>query len=168
LTLRTYIVKVVLVPENRPLARTADLLTEEVDDELIVYDERHDLACRLNRTAALVWRGCDGEHTVADLIEVLAEEVGELADEDLVMVTLDHLAEQALIESGYEVRDANASRLSRRRFIRRVGAVGAAAMALPLVQSIVAPTPAAAQSGDMYDNSDSRLKRNVRTLRGRR
>jgi hypothetical protein len=100
------------------------------------------------------------------LIELLAEEVGELADEDLVMVTLDQLAEHALIESGYEVREANASRLSRRRFIRRVGAVSAAAMAIPLVQSIVAPTPAEAQSGDSI--SDFRLKRNVRTLRGRR
>jgi hypothetical protein len=161
------------VPDPRPLARTADLLTDEVDGELLVYDERRDVACRLNRTAALVWRSSDGEHTVADLIAVLAEELGdELADEDLVTVTLDYLAEQELLDTGYERREARATKLSRRRFIRRVGVAGGAAMALPLVQSVVAPTPADAISvGDFYTDSgfsDVRLKRNVRTLRGPR
>jgi len=153
----------------RPLAR-ADLLTEEVEDEMLVYDEEHDLACRLNRTAAVTWRACDGERSVSDLVGVLAEEVGDLADEDLVLVTLDSLAEQGLIESGYEQREVTASKLSRRRFIRRVGVVSAAAAALPLVQSIVAPVPAAAVSGDFasFAGSDRRLKRNIRTLRGRR
>jgi hypothetical protein len=157
---------------TRPLVRTSDLLTEELDGELLVYDEQRDVACRLNRTAALVWRSSDGQRTLADLVEVLREEVGELADEDLVMVTLDHLEEHGLIESGYTRRDPNAARLSRRRFIRRVGVVGTAALALPVVQSIVAPTPAAAQSGGggdyyyYYNNlSDDRLKRNVKTLR---
>ena len=48
---------------------------------------------------------------------------------------------------------SSVARLSRRRFIRRVGVVGTAALALPVVQSIVAPTPAAAQSsggGDFF------------------
>jgi DNA-binding transcriptional ArsR family regulator len=130
----------------KPLARTENLLTEELDDELLVYDEHQQLACRLNRTAALVWRSADGKRTVADLVEVLREEV-ELADEDLVMVTLDRLEENGLIEAGYTRRDADDARVSRRRFIRRIGVVGTAALALPVVQSIVAPTPAAAQSG---------------------
>jgi hypothetical protein len=155
-----------------PLARTADLLTEEVDGELLVYDESRDTACRLNHTAAVIWRSCDGKRTVEDLISVLAEEVGELADEDLVLVTVDRLDDHGLIESGYTRRDSDATRLSRRRFIRRVGVVGTAAVALPMVQSIVAPTSAAAQSGGGGDynyyyyqqESDARLKRNVRTL----
>jgi DNA-binding transcriptional ArsR family regulator len=130
----------------RPLAHTADVLTEELDDELLVYDEHRQLACRLNRTAALVWRSADGERTVADLVEVLRDELGDLADEDLVMVTLDRLEEQGLMEAGYPRRDPDTARLSRRRFIRRVGVVGTAALALPVVQSIVAPAPAAAQS----------------------
>lgn len=40
----------------RPLARTSGLLTEQLDDELLVYDEDGQTACRLNRTAALVWQ----------------------------------------------------------------------------------------------------------------
>jgi hypothetical protein len=134
------------VPPIRPLARTAELLTEAVGDELLIYDERRGVASRLNRTAALVWSSADGMRTVADLSEVLRDELGEVADEDLVMVTLDYLEEQGLLESGYEPRALAAIRLSRRRFISRAGAAGAAAVALPVVQSIVAPAPAAAQS----------------------
>lgn len=129
-----------------PVARSADLLTEELDEELLVYDEQRHVACRLNRTAALVWQNSNGERSVTDLVEVLREEVGELADEDLVMVTLDRLAEHGLLSSGYAPRERETARLSRRRFIRRVGVIGAAALALPVVQSIVAPVPAAAAS----------------------
>jgi hypothetical protein len=129
-----------------PRARLTGFLTEELDGELVVYDEDRDLACRLNRTAAVVWKGSDGQRTVADLAALLHEELGELADEDLVMVTLDRLEESGLIESGYRRRDPDEVRLSRRRFIRRVGVVGAAALALPVVHSIAAPTPAQADS----------------------
>jgi len=135
------------VEEIRPVARIEGLLTEEVDGELLVYDGERDVACRLNSTAALVWRSSDGERTVADLVAVLSEELGEVADEDMVMVALDTLAEHGLIENGHEPREATASRLSRRRFLRRVGVVGAAAVAMPVVHSIVVPTPAAAASG---------------------
>src|SRR5581483_1616438 len=112
----------------RPLARTADLLTEELDDELLVYDQDRDTACRLNATAAIVWRSADGERTIDELVEVLRGELGDVADEDLVLVTLDRLEEQGLIESGYAARDVDTARLSRRRFIRRVGVVGSAAL----------------------------------------
>jgi coenzyme PQQ synthesis protein D (PqqD) len=138
------------VPVLRPLARTTGLITEEVDGELLVYDAQTDVACRLNASAALVWQNSDGRRTIDELVGVVAEELGELADEDLVMVALDHLAEHGLIESGYDAREARAARLSRRRFIRRVGVVGAAAMSVPVVHSMVVPTPAAAASGGGY------------------
>ena len=151
----------------RPLARTDDLVTEEVANEVIVYDERTDVACRLNRSAALVWQKCDGKHTLADLVAALRVELGDVADEDLVLVALDSLDEHGLIESGYESRDATASRLSRRLFFRRVGV---AAVAIPVVASMAVPMPAAAAStgyAPYYSLSDRRLKRNIRTLAGR-
>ena len=83
---------------------------------MITYDERTDVACRLNRTAALVWRKCDGKHTVEDLVRVLEADLGDIADEDLVLVSLDYLSEHRLLESGYTRRDETSSRLSRRRF----------------------------------------------------
>lgn len=130
----------------RPLARTAQLLTEPIDDELVVYDERRAVAFRLNHTAASVWRNCDGEHSVSELAQLLEVEVEELVDEELVLVALDDLDEHGLLESGYVRRDPQGATLSRRRFIRRAGVVGTATLALPVVQGIVVPAPAAALS----------------------
>jgi hypothetical protein len=135
------------VAEFRPLARTSGVVVQDLDDEMLVYDRERDIACRLNRTAALVWKSSDGTRTVDDLVAVLAEELGTLADEDMVMIALDNLSQNGLIESGYEARSSNEARITRRRFIRRVGVVGAAAVALPIVHSLVVPPAAAAQSG---------------------
>ena len=99
----------------RPLARTDAVVTEDVADEVLVYDERTDVACRLNQSAALVWRNSDGKRTLEDLVHVLEADLGDVADEDMVLMALDSLAEHGLIESGYEARDSTASRLSRRR-----------------------------------------------------
>ncbi len=135
------------VPEIRPLARNEGLLTEEVDGELLVYLSDTKVACRLNPSAAIVWRNADGTRTIEDLVGVLRAELGDLADEDMVMIALDTLAEHDLIQSGHERREPSATRLNRRRFIRRVGVVGAAAVSVPVVHSMVVPTPASAASG---------------------
>lgn len=132
--------------DSRPLARRDDLLVEEVENELVIYDERAESAHRLNRTAAVVWRHCDGEHDVPALVDVLRAELGDdLADEDLVRIALDGLAAKDLIE-GVAERAYEDTQLSRRRIIRRVGTVGVAALALPVISSLAAPTPASAQS----------------------
>jgi hypothetical protein len=146
-----------------PRARTNELLIEELEDELLVYDLAADRAHRLNATAAAVFRHADGKRTVAELVDVLAEEVGEVSDEDLVLITLDGLVEAGLVED-YEKRSTKAARSSRRKFIARAGAVGAAAASLPVVHSIVAPTVAQAQTdpceiefyGHCYSPSETR------------
>jgi len=130
----------------RPLARTDNVLSEELGSELVLYDEQRDIACRLNRTAALVWKNADGSRTVADLVELLRQDLGEVANEDLVMIALDRLMDEGLIESGYEPRDLETATFSRRRFIRHAGVIGTAAVTLPVIQAIVAPTPSYALS----------------------
>lgn len=131
---------------DRPLARTKDVLSEDVDGEALVYDTKREIVCRLNESAALVWRSCNGERTIEEIAEVVAEELGEFVDEDLVLIALDNLLDHGLLLSGYESRATVEARLSRRRFIGRVGVVGAAAAAVPVVHTMIVPTPAAAQS----------------------
>ena len=130
--------------ESRPLARTDGLLTETLDGELLVYDLSGDIAVHLNRTSAVVWRGCDGHRTVPELLALVEEELGDTADEDVVLMALDTLAEHGLISGGYAERDGAAIALSRRRFFRRFGMIGAAAA--PVVYSMIVPTAAAAAS----------------------
>lgn len=139
---------------ERPLARRDGIHTEEIDDGILVYDETRDTAHSLNKTAALIWRSCDGTHDVEGLVKTVELEFGEVADEDLVHVALDDLTANGLVE-GVTERDREASRLSRRRFIRRVGSVAAAAAALPVIHSVVAPDPAAAQTGTTTSTTSS-------------
>ena len=125
----------------KPQARKKGLLAKELPDEMLVYDlERHEAHC-LNRTAALVFKHCDGRKSVAELAELFQNELGAPADEKLVWLALEQLGRADLLEE----RLSAPSRVgghSRREMIRRMG-VGLAAL-LPLVTSIVAPTPAEA------------------------
>ena len=125
----------------RPRARSEGLLVRELEGEVLVYDlERHRAVC-LNRAAAAVWRSCDGRTDVAGLGRALGGESG--GGEEAVWLALEQLVRDRLID-GRPPRRAGSRRVTRRELIRRLGL--AAAAALPLVTSIVAPTPAQAAS----------------------
>ncbi len=67
-----------------PRARQDELVVEELQDETLVYDlKRHKARC-LNRTAALVWRCCDGQTSVADVAALLEEQLATATDEAVV------------------------------------------------------------------------------------
>ncbi len=109
-------------------------MVEQLLDEVLVYDlERHKAHC-LNRCAALVWRHCDGETTVAQMVELLAEQA-EVIDEDVVWNALDQLEKARLLRERM-MKSAGRARVSRRDLVRKVGL----AAAVPLVTSILAPT----------------------------
>jgi hypothetical protein len=120
---------------------------------VLVFDEQLQVACRLNANAALVWRNCDGVNTVAYLAGILSAELGDIANEQMVLIALDALAGHNLILSGYQVRDKETARLGRRHFMQRAGMVGMAAVAIPIVASMVAPTPAFAATSYSYSYS---------------
>ena len=46
-----------------PLKREDDFVIVELPEETLVYDRQHTRAHCLNRTAAAVWRACDGRTT---------------------------------------------------------------------------------------------------------
>jgi hypothetical protein len=123
-----------------PEARKEGLIVHPLLDEVLVYDlDRHKAHC-LNKTAALVWNRCDGKTSVAELTQKLEDEVGAPVDEQLVWLALDQLGRIRLLQQ--ETAPARTAGLSRRELIKRAG-IGAA-IALPIVTSIIAPTPAQA------------------------
>ena len=127
-----------------PHARRSKLVVRELVDETLVYDlEGHRAHC-LNRTAALVWELCDGEHTVTRMAEKVGERLSARVPDEVVRLALEQLADRDLLAPG-NVHPAPAANLvSRRMMMRRLGL--AAAVALPLVTSIISPTPVMAQS----------------------
>jgi len=120
---------------RRPRARSALLLVRDLGDEVVVYDlESHRGHC-LNRTAALVWRACDGRSTIGAIAAQLGRELGVRVEEGLVRYALRKLDQAHLLRAGFP-----AATLTRREIARRLGA----AALLPAVVSLLAPTPSQA------------------------
>ena len=74
-----------------PLMRKHSLVIDDLPDEVLIYDlARHEAHC-LNRSAALVWRSCDGKRTPAEIARHLTAELDAPFSEDLVLVALSQL-----------------------------------------------------------------------------
>jgi hypothetical protein len=126
-------------PPILPVARRSDLLTRKIPGELLVYDlKRHKAFC-LNETAARIWKGCNGKRTVADLAAMLESDKRSL-DEKIVWLALDQLERSHLLQTR-SLGGAILPAISRRQLIR---SGIAAAIALPVVTMIAAPTAQAA------------------------
>jgi hypothetical protein len=121
-----------------PKARQTDVLVEKVGDETILYDGQRQLAHSLNRSASIVWENSDGAHSVGELAQLVSAELRIVPNDSIVEFALDKLASANLLEDNH---------VSRRDVVRRMTFAGAAALALPVVLSVVAPTEAMAASG---------------------
>jgi hypothetical protein len=119
----------------KPQARQIGLLVRELADEVVVYDQQRHTAHCLNRTAALVFRNADGRRTRAELSALPG------LNAEVVEIALAQLAASGLLERR-KAGSAPGSGVSRREAARRVGL--AAAIVLPAVITVVAPTPAEA------------------------
>jgi hypothetical protein len=122
-----------------PRARV-ECLSRQFDDEVLVYDLQRDAGHCLNSTAVAAWKLCDGNNSPSQIARTLSRQFSAQVDESVVLLALDRLADAHLLVEPV----VPARRLSRRVALRRIGI--AAAIALPLVTSIVAPTPVHAAS----------------------
>ena len=119
---------------RKPVARTENLVVEEIGDEVLIYDQRIDEAHCLSVSAGQVWRACDGTMDAKELAAKL------VLDADTVTRALQELEECSLLDV------LPSSRITRREATAKMAKVGGAAAAAPLIYSILAPTPALATS----------------------
>ena len=122
--------------EKWPLARTDALIIKEFADETLVYDLTTDKAHCLNLTAAQVWKACNGERTIAELCEFIEAETGSSVKQEMVWLALDQLETFKLLDNA-PVRSFQLTGMSRRSLVKRIGI---AALALPVIISISAPS----------------------------
>jgi len=122
-----------------PCARKAGLVIQDMPDEVLVYDLDTNKAHCLNKSAAFVWRSCDGKTSISDIARLFEIQTGDKVSDDFVWLALDELNENSLLES--EVKASFAGR-SRREVIKKIGL--ASVVALPIVASLVAPKSAMA------------------------
>jgi hypothetical protein len=117
-----------------------EMLSREVLDELLIYDHKTYRGHCLNRAAALVWKACDGETTVPGITRML-QQVDPRMDEQIVYFALDKLNKAGLLADESLPEGA---KIPRRDLVRRAG--GLAVLAIPVVTSMLMPTPARAAS----------------------
>jgi hypothetical protein len=121
-----------------PLARTANIVVQELGNEVLIYDLKTHKAFNLNETSSIVYKACNGSASFEEL-----KSKYKFTD-DIIFLALDELKKQNLIAEDY---DSPFAGISRREVIRKVGL--ASMIALPAIASLVAPTAAGAQSAGL-------------------
>ena len=123
--------------------QAASIHVEQLGDELCVYNWQRKEVHALNPTAARVWQQCDGQTSLAQLAAMLQADLQlpDIEAQELAWLTLAQLEKAHLLHEDV-VKPARRKVLPRREFLR----LGIAAALLPVVHSIMAPTPVAAQS----------------------
>jgi hypothetical protein len=129
--------------QTKPLRRKEGLVIQDLPDEVLVYDLDRDRAHCLNQTAAFVWQHCDGRTTTGEIARSLGRKVNASVDEKVVWFAIDQLGRNHLMATR-PVPPQLIAGMNRREMVRALGL--AAAVAVPVVASIVAPTPAQASS----------------------
>jgi hypothetical protein len=136
-----FILEKVMNNTQYPLARTNGLVVQEVPNEVLVFDMETNEAHCLNETAAMVWKYCDGETSVAKIAEILGSSKGSDINEDLIWLAIDQLNEHKLLERKVDSKFAGHSR---REVLRKIGL--ASMVALPVIASMAAPRSVMAQT----------------------
>jgi hypothetical protein len=125
--------------KERPFPKArVDCLSRRLDNEVVIYDPQSHRGHCLNSTSAAVWKLCDGNTSPLQIAEALSRQVSARVDQRVVQLALRQLADVNLLVEPEDLAKAT----SRRMTIRRFGV--AAAIAVPLITSIIAPTPAQA------------------------
>jgi hypothetical protein len=126
-----------------PRRRTLQLSVQHVGQETLIYDEQTHRAFCLNPVAAAVWNRCDGETMSTAIVASAALALELPVTDELVHLSLTELMRDGLLEPDAAL--SVAVTLSRRDAMLKLGA--RAAMLLPVVVAITAPTAAQAYSG---------------------
>lgn len=123
---------------TKPKARAEGLVVRDLPDEVLVYDlDTHKAVC-LNSTAAQIWRLCDGRRTPAGIRQALEKTAKGAVPDEVVWLALEQLGRDGLLDARPPERPPALAGITRREMIRRAGLT--AAVAIPAVAAIVAPT----------------------------
>lgn len=135
---------------NNPLSRRDNIVIQELNNEVLIYDLSINKAFCLNKTSAMVWQECDGTKSVADISQILSKKDKSNFSEDIVWLALNQFKTDNLLQNGSEfvtIFDG----LSRREIIKRIGF--ASLIAFPVISSVVAPSAVHAASTTCGCNS---------------
>lgn len=126
-----------------PKPRTENIIVQELDGELLVYDLERGKAICLNPTAAAIWQTCDGAKDVDAICREAGLLLGQPVPSEMVWLALRDLKRENMLDFE-DGQDSPLAGLSRREAVKRVGL--ASMLALPMIASLAAPAAAQSQS----------------------
>ena len=129
--------------------RREGLVVEAVHDEVLVFNPGRSEATALNQSAARVFELCDGTNSVESMKDALAGAGLGPSSDDAVWLALSELSDAGLID----IQVPRPSHLGRRELIKQFGVSAAALSALPVVESLRAPSPDTQGSGGVSPTS---------------
>lgn len=129
---------------KKPVARSDDLLVEQVGDETVVYDLETKQAHCLKPLASFVFARSDGQTAIKELVSLANEQFGTPISVEQLADTVDELESAGLLQRPPVLVQTG---ISRRDMVRKVAFAGATAtVAGTMVTTIGAPTALAACS----------------------
>jgi hypothetical protein len=134
----------------KPLSLKNNIIVQELDKELLLYDLERDKVFCLNETSLLIWNLCDGENSIEDIRRKVSEQLKTPVSDEMIWLALHSLKNEKLLSNHQEI-EINFNGLSRREMIKKVGL--STMIALPLISTIVSPAAAAAQSQAVCSSS---------------
>jgi hypothetical protein len=125
-------------------SKTNNIVVQELETEVLIYNLESNKAFCLNETSALIWQICGQENSLEQIRQKVEKRLNHPVMDEFIWLALSDLKKHGLIENANQVEDKFEG-LNRRQIVKKVGL--ATMMALPAVSSVVAPTAANAQSG---------------------
>jgi len=123
--------------EQKPLTKKDFIVVEESLNEALIYDSAQNKLHVLTPVATAVWKSCDGQTSVAEIASKLKAELNDELGEDAAWLALEELEKNGLLENSMNIP---------RNSISRRALIKTAAVSLPLITTMIAPSPARAQS----------------------
>lgn len=128
---------------DNPLSRKDNIVIQEIDGEILIYDLSRNKALCLNETSAMVWNLCDGKTSVAEMSRILTKKVKGNVSEDIVWLAVHQFQKDDLIEKSNQFTTPFDG-MNRREIVKKIGF--ASMIALPIISAVLAPTAVSAQS----------------------
>lgn len=129
----------------KPISRRENIVVQEFENELLIYDLSSNKAFCLNESSAIIWQMCDGTKSIAEISHAVGKKLNSNISEEFVWLAIEQFRKDNLISNDFSgIFESVFAGMTRREVIRKVGFTSM--VALPIVASIIAPTAASAAS----------------------
>ncbi len=129
--------------KNTPKARQENLVIQELENEILIYDIKSNKCFCLNESLKLIWHLCDGKNSANEISNLMSQNFRTIVSENFILLGLRELYREDLLEKEGDL-EFSFLKSSRRELIKNIGF--ASIITLPIISSVVVPSVAMAQS----------------------